>query len=72
MFLGQFQKTLDSTKKYPHFHGSRERNLHSYLRHLLTESLIFLRDILAREGESEDRHPEAKETNPEIRINRRY
>ena len=45
---GTVSETLDSTKKYPHFHGSRERNLHSYLRHLLAESLIFLRDILAR------------------------
>ncbi len=69
---GTVSETLDSTKKYPHFHGSRERNLHSYLRHLLAESLIFLRDILARQSESENRNPETKETNPEIRINRRY
>ncbi len=43
--------------------------LYPNLRHPLPISFILLRDILARECESDDRDEEAQESNPEIRIN---
>lgn len=43
--------------------------LYSNFRDSLSVSLIFFRDILARECESDDRYEESEESNPEIRIN---
>ena len=46
--------------------------LYSNFRDSLSISLIFLRDILARKGESDDRDEESEESNPEICIKREH
>ena len=46
--------------------------LYSNFRDSLSISLIFFRDILARECESDDRYEESEESNPEICIKREH